>query len=69
MTNELYLLETRWACGGIAVSGGVIITAAPIFKKLLGARLDSITKRYKVTRINPLEIPDVVGNLPFEVYL
>lgn len=51
-TVEWYQLTTPWACGGIAVVGGVVVEGAPIFRKLIRQRLDRlIASGYRVHRL------------------
>lgn len=44
-----YWIDTRWGCGGVGVdAAGVVKEGAPIFRKLLGERLDRLAGIYKV---------------------
>jgi len=44
MSNGWYLLDTKWACGGVRVQDGRIVEGAPIFRKLIGQRPPSCYK-------------------------
>jgi hypothetical protein len=37
-----WLLDTGWACGGVATRAGVIVDGAPIFRRLLGQRFAAV---------------------------
>lgn len=47
-----YSLDTRWACGLISVSNGIIVQpVAPIFKRFIGQRIDDVKKSYNVIQL------------------
>jgi hypothetical protein len=45
---EMYRLETKYACGGLLVSNGKVIDAAPIFRWAVGKDIDRVRKWKKV---------------------
>lgn len=50
--NGLYQIDSGYACAGVFVKDGIIVYAAPIFRKLIGQRLDTV--RYKKTKCTAL---------------
>lgn len=44
----IYWIYTKWACGGIKVEKGIVVSGAPIFKRLIGQRLQELQRIYKV---------------------
>lgn len=52
MTDDcaLWQIDAGYACGGVFVRDGVIVDAAPIFRKLVGQRIASV--RYKKTLVD-----------------
>lgn len=46
--GDWHLVDSGYACAGVAVTErGVIIEAAPIFRKLVGQRLAVVLTRYR----------------------
>ncbi len=46
---KTYLVDTRFACGGVTVDGDKITETAPIFKSWLGQSFQKFLKRYRAT--------------------
>lgn len=47
----LYWIDTAWACGGIVVEAGMIISGAPIFRRLVGQRFEDVKKFYRTEEV------------------
>ena len=45
--SEWILIDSGYACAGVEIKDRVIINAAPIFKKLIGQKIDNVLKYYK----------------------
>lgn len=51
-----YQLDTGWACGGIEVVDGKIVGGAPIFRRLVGQRIESLAQSYRTVAIDGEEM-------------
>lgn len=48
-------LDTGWGCGGVIIKDGYIKGGAPIFRKLIGRRVDKLPSSYKLTSLSSEE--------------
>ena len=46
--NGWYWCDSRYACAGVLVRNGVIVEAAPIFRKLVGQTAARVRRTYKL---------------------
>jgi hypothetical protein len=38
-------LDTRWGCGAVVTRGGVVVEAAPIFRRFIGQLIQDVAAR------------------------
>lgn len=61
-------LNTGWGTGGIVVKDGKIMGGAPIFRKLIGRRVDKLPSTYELIALEPSPIV-ARPSLPADVVL
>ena len=51
----VYLLDSPYACGAVWVQDGIIRKAAPIYRRLIGQRLEQVlrAKGYSAVELRP----------------
>ena len=55
MMDEVYLIDTGYACAGISVKNGKVVETSPIFHWMLGKSLDTIMRWKRIKNIKKLE--------------